>query len=90
MARAAVFSAATKANPVATVGLDALRRLRGLTAKPLVAIGGITRGNAAAALEAGADSVAVIGDLFAACATAAEMGRRTEEWLQLTSSPARV
>jgi len=42
-----------------------VRRARALTRKPLVAIGGIRRGNAAAVVEAGADSVAVIGGLFA-------------------------
>ena len=35
-----------------------------LTRKPLVAIGGITRANAASVIEAGADSVAVISDLL--------------------------
>jgi len=55
-----------------------------------VAIGGITRSNALAALEAGADSVAVIGDLLALCTCAADIEKRTEEWLQLTGSPARV
>jgi thiamine-phosphate pyrophosphorylase len=35
-----------------------------LTRKPLVAIGGITRANAASVIEAGADSVAVISDLI--------------------------
>jgi thiamine-phosphate pyrophosphorylase len=41
-----------------------VRRARQLTRKPLVAIGGITRRNAASVLEAGADSVAVISDLL--------------------------
>jgi thiamine-phosphate pyrophosphorylase len=40
-----------------------VRRARALTRKPLVAIGGITRANAALVMEAGADSVAVISDL---------------------------
>jgi thiamine-phosphate pyrophosphorylase len=35
-----------------------------LTSKPLVAIGGITRENARSVVEAGADSVAVIGGLL--------------------------
>jgi len=72
------------------VGLAELRRLRRLTSKPLVAIGGITRGNALSVFDAGADSVAVIGDLLAGCASAADIRRRTEEWLRLTSKPARV
>ena len=60
-----IFGTASKANPDPMVGLDGLRRLRPLTGRrPLVAIGGITRENARAVLDAGADSVAVIGDLF--------------------------
>jgi thiamine-phosphate pyrophosphorylase len=35
-----------------------------LTSKPLVAIGGITRENARAVIDAGADSVAVISGLI--------------------------
>jgi thiamine-phosphate pyrophosphorylase len=85
-----LFGTTTKEHPDPTVGLDDLRRLRPLVTKPLVAIGGITRSNALAAFEAGADSVAVIGDLFADCARAADIGKRTEEWLQLTGSLARV
>ena len=45
-------------------GLEGVRRARQLTRKPLVAIGGITRANAASVIEAGADSVAVISDLL--------------------------
>jgi thiamine-phosphate pyrophosphorylase len=85
-----LFGTATKQNPDPAVGLEELRRIRHLATKPLVAIGGITRGNALAAFDAGADSAAVIGDLLAACATAADIRKRTEEWIQLTGSPARV
>ena len=60
-----VFSTATKADAEPPVGLAGVRRARALTHKPLVAIGGITRENAAAVVEAGADSVAVIGALLA-------------------------
>lgn len=59
-----VFATATKANAAPVVGLEGVRRARALTAKPLVAIGGITRANARSVIEAGADSVAVIGGLF--------------------------
>jgi len=85
-----LFGTTSKDNPDPTVGLEELRRLRHFATKPLVAIGGITRSNALAALEAGADSVAVIGDLLALCTCAADIEKRTEEWLQLTGSPARV
>jgi thiamine-phosphate pyrophosphorylase len=59
-----IFGTATKENPDPVVGLDELRRLRPLTSRPLIAIGGITRKNARSVMDAGADSVAVVGDLF--------------------------
>lgn len=59
-----VFSTSSKERPDPVVGLEGVRRTRQLTRKPLVAIGGITRANAASVIEAGADSVAVISDLL--------------------------
>ena len=59
-----VFSTARKDKPDPVVGLEGVRQARALTQKPLVAIGGITRANAASVIEAGADSVAVISDLL--------------------------
>jgi thiamine-phosphate pyrophosphorylase len=59
-----VFSTSSKDKPDPIVGLEGVRRARSLTRKPLVAIGGITRANAASVIEAGADSVAVISDLL--------------------------
>jgi thiamine-phosphate pyrophosphorylase len=59
-----VFSTPSKDQPDPVVGLEGVRRARELTRKPLVAIGGITRENAASVIEAGADSVAVISDLL--------------------------
>jgi thiamine-phosphate pyrophosphorylase len=59
-----VFSTSSKAQPDPVVGLEGLRQARKLTRKPLVAIGGISRANAASVIEAGADSVAVISDLL--------------------------
>lgn len=59
-----VFQTGTKENPDPVVGLEGVRIARSLTSKPLVAIGGITRFNAREVLSAGADSVAVIGDLL--------------------------
>ena len=59
-----VFATSAKTNPDPVVGLEGVRRARQLTRKPLVAIGGITRANAASVMEAGADSVAVISDLL--------------------------
>jgi len=59
-----IFPTASKSNPDPTVGLVGLRAARSLTSKPLVAIGGITRDNCRAVLDAGADSVAVISGLL--------------------------
>jgi thiamine-phosphate pyrophosphorylase len=59
-----VFSTSSKEKPDPVVGLEGVRLARRLTRKPLVAIGGITRANAASVIEAGADSVAVISDLL--------------------------
>ena len=67
-----VFSTSSKEKPDPVVGLEGVRRARALTGKPLVAIGGITRGNAASVIEAGADSVAVISDLLGAPRKSAE------------------
>jgi thiamine-phosphate pyrophosphorylase len=59
-----VFATVSKANPDPVIGLEGVRQARRVTAKPLVAIGGITRKNCLQVLEAGADSVAVISDLL--------------------------
>jgi thiamine-phosphate pyrophosphorylase len=59
-----VFATSSKEKPDPVVGLEGVRMARVLTRKPLVAIGGITRANAASVIEAGADSVAVISDLL--------------------------
>jgi thiamine-phosphate pyrophosphorylase len=59
-----VFATSSKENPDPVVGLEGVRQARAFTRKPLVAIGGITRANAASVIEAGADSVAVISDLL--------------------------
>lgn len=55
-----IFSTRSKRDPDPVVGLARLRELRGRTAKPLIAIGGIRQVDVAAVLAAGADSVAVI------------------------------
>lgn len=75
-----IFGTATKEDPDPTVGLAELRRLRPLRDRPLVAIGGITRANARQVLEAGADAVAVIGDLFP---EGGDLRARAEEWIRL-------
>ncbi len=72
-----VYSTSTKANPDPVVGVDFLRRVRTLTEKPIVAIGGITLEQAAAVIEAGANSVAVISGIL----TAADPGERAKQYL---------
>jgi thiamine-phosphate pyrophosphorylase len=59
-----VFATTSKANPDPVIGLEGVSRARGLTSKPLVAIGGITQSNARSVIDAGADSIAVISALI--------------------------
>jgi len=83
-----IFSTASKQNPDPVVGVDELRRCHALVGKPLVAIGGITRENARAVFDAGADAVAVIADLLPAGATAADVRQRIEEWRGIAGASA--
>jgi thiamine-phosphate pyrophosphorylase len=78
-----IFGTTSKEKPDPVVGVEELRRLRALETRPLVAIGGITRENALAVLEAGADSVAVIGDLLPAECNLESMRERMEQWQNL-------
>ena len=80
-----VYPTSSKHNPDPVVGLDEVRRLRPLIEKPLVAIGGITRANAAGVLNAGADSVAVISDLVPQSPTARSLRERMEEWQRIAA-----
>lgn len=60
-----VFPTTSKTDTFPVIGLDGLRAVRRAIGKfPLVAIGGITHANARDAVEAGADSVAVISALL--------------------------
>lgn len=61
-----VFATATKHDTAPALGLDGLRAIRAQTRRPLVAIGGIRAGNAAAVMSAGADGLAVVSALCAA------------------------
>jgi thiamine-phosphate pyrophosphorylase len=74
-----IFETKSKANPDPVVGTDLIRRVRHLTDKPIVAIGGIKLENAAEVIEAGADSVAVISDVI--CAS--DRCGRAKEYLKL-------
>jgi thiamine-phosphate pyrophosphorylase len=80
-----IFGTTSKARPDPVVGLDNLERLRPLTTKPLVAIGGITRETAPAVWRAGADSVAVIADLYPEGGGKASVRQRAEEWMRIAA-----
>lgn len=59
-----VFATGTKENPEPAVGLDFVRVARSVTTKPMVAIGGITLETAKGVFDAGADCIAIAGDLL--------------------------
>jgi thiamine-phosphate pyrophosphorylase len=74
-----VFPTNSKQNPDPVVGTEFLRKMRPLTAKTIVAIGGITLERAGEVIAAGADSVAVISDIL----LAAEPALRAAEFLRI-------
>ena len=75
-----IFTTSSKQKPDPVVGLEELARLRPLTDKPLVAIGGIDRGNAESVLTAGADSVAVVSDFMGP-----DVDDRLREWSRVVA-----
>jgi len=76
-----VFQTSSKKVPWSPQGLERVKEWRGLVPDiPLVAIGGITAETGLAVLNAGADSVAVIGDITAAIEPEAQV----RKWLALT------
>lgn len=76
-----VFDTSSKEKPDPVVGVEGVRRARAAVGGlHVVAIGGITAESAPSVLEAGADTVAVIGALLAA-ADPAEITRRTRAFL---------
>jgi thiamine-phosphate pyrophosphorylase len=75
-----IFGTSSKENPDPVVGVEEFRRLRSLTSRPLVAIGGITRSNAQEVFAAGADSIAIIGDLIPEDGS---IKKRILEWISL-------
>ena len=75
-----IFATTTKTDTSPVLGLEGLRTIRDAIADiPLVAIGGITRENAASVLRAGADAVAIIGGLLS---NPDEISSRTASLLQ--------
>ena len=77
-----IFATGSKVNPDPVVGLRNLRAWRPLSARPLVAIGGITLDNARQVMDAGADSVAIIGGLYSGDLTLDLLKERTDAWLR--------
>lgn len=76
-----IFDTRSKRNAEPVVGLATLARARALTAKPLVAIGGIDAERIAPTLAAGADVVALIGAL----GPRAGLARRCRDLLKLAA-----
>lgn len=78
-----VYETRTKEKPDPQVGLDGVRRVREAVPRtiPLIAIGGITRENARAVLEAGADSVAVVSALLKTGGDPSHIANLTSEFL---------
>ena len=74
-----IFATSSKENPDPVVGTELIRRVRSLTDKPIVAIGGIKLENAAEVVAAGADSVAVISDIL----RAPDRRQRAKQYLDL-------
>lgn len=84
---AAVFPTSTKDTDV--IGADALAEICAAVSIPVVAIGGITAGNAATAIEAGCAGVAVVSAIFAqpdVSAAAAEIRAAVDAALAAHSS----
>jgi thiamine-phosphate pyrophosphorylase len=74
-----IFGTVSKENPDPEVGIAELRRLKPLAQVPLVAIGGITRATATSVWSSGADSIAVVGDLYP------DVRASAEEWMKLAN-----
>jgi len=74
-----IFATGTKSNPDPVVGAQFIQKVRPLTDKPIVAIGGITLERAPEIIESGADSVAVISDILGA----PEPGMRARQYIDL-------
>ena len=75
-----IYAQRTKEDAAAPLGIGGLRRLRGLTGKPVVAIGGLTPDNSAPALAAGADGLAVVSAIVAAADPEAAARRFMALW----------
>lgn len=73
-----IFATQSKSRPDPVQGLDALRSVRQRVGLPIVAIGGITAASMPSVLDAGADAVAMIGEIV----NAASVELRVRELLR--------
>jgi thiamine-phosphate pyrophosphorylase len=80
-----IFPPSSKRDHEPVVGIDGLRRIRGLTLLPVFAIGGITVESAGRLAEAGADGIAVV----AAIAQAADVTGTARSFVASFRSPGR-
>jgi thiamine-phosphate pyrophosphorylase len=71
VAASPVFATATKPDIAPPLGLEGVAAIRARTRLPLVGIGGIDAGNAAAVIAAGADGIAVVSAILDAADPAA-------------------
>jgi thiamine-phosphate pyrophosphorylase len=76
-----VFQTASKEKPDPVIGLETVEQVKRGISKPLVAIGGITLERARSVIEAGADSLAIISDLY----STGDIAGRAREFFQITS-----
>jgi thiamine-phosphate pyrophosphorylase len=78
-----IFATTSKLRPDPVVGVAGLKALRGLTKKPLCAIGGVTLANAPEVFAAKADSVAVIAGFLPERFERKALKAKVLEWLAL-------
>ncbi|HEY0428902.1 MAG TPA: thiamine phosphate synthase [Pyrinomonadaceae bacterium] len=79
-----VFATTTKENPDAIIGVEMVKKVREIVGDfPLVAIGGITSKNFREVFAAGADSVAIIGDLLS---EADKISEKTKNLIELSEN----
>ena len=81
-----VFGTSSKHDAGSALGLNALREVRRFIDIPIVAIGGITKDNAASVISAGADGVAVI----SAVVSQKDVKKATEELKKIVDDAVRA
>jgi thiamine-phosphate pyrophosphorylase len=59
-----IFPTTSKANPDPVVGIELLRKVKAVTSKPIVCVGGIAAMEIPELLRAGADGIALISEIY--------------------------